>query len=958
MNTLHANFNGGLMTPLMGSRFDTEKLRTGCKTLKNMIPSVYGGAFKRPGTQYLGSTKDDGEARLHGFKRSIDVNYMLEFGDEYLRFWKSSVVLATQVSLSSATAWQTSTAYAVGDYVDQSSTIYYCIEAHTSGTFATDLAASKWVAQTILELPTPYDKDDVFDLQFCQLNDVLFIAHPDYEPRRLTRTSETSWALEVVPWQFAPVLDVNDTAKAIQLQYNEDDWATSTSYSVGDRVVNDGQLYSCFSAHTSGASTEPGTGGSWETAWNVGTSSENISDWATATSYTSGDKVKSNGVLYLCTANHTSKATVFTRGGSTQGNQPGSGFLWVNYWSVYGGAYDLAGMSFKLAASEALFASTDVDTTWQINIGAAGRYVSLSTTTTGESDWIFIQGAFSLSTKWSTGNGLVGSIVLDESLNNVTSQVVRQWASEANDGNISYEGEAPDTGAWYRVRVFNTSGGQHNATLQASESVLKFPFAVDSYTDSKTVLGRLLTPNDQSPPSEVVGSSTTSYHKPAFVSTQGFPKAVGFHDGRLWWAGTEKQGSRLWASKVDDFYNYLLGANDDSALDLSLAATEANQIQWIASHNRALVVGTSSQEWTIDGGDSETVITPSNRRARMRTKHGSLGLPPEIIAESLLWITRQGTKLREFTYQFQTDGFTAPDMTALLGTLEDGVQQTAYQAVPVPTMWFITRGTTGELWGFSYDREQQVTAWHQHTTGEDDSDSFESVATMYGNSAVNTDETWFVVKRVINGVTKRYVERFRGGYGVTWWNHMEDDYARFEFGDCWSYDGVGPTLTNDGADCDFTGASWLAARDVVAFNGSNEIGSGSVSTSGTGTISDFNKLVGLFGTAIGLPFDSEIESFALEVGLQDGTGQGREWRTSRVELILHDALGGRVGVTSDAIHPIEYPTTAVANTPFRGRAENHLEADWGSTTQLYIKHSDPTPFGLLGYILKSEVSGK
>lgn len=40
--------------------------------------------------------------------------------------------------------WVTATSYAVGDAVENSNASYICIVAHTSGTFATDLAALKW----------------------------------------------------------------------------------------------------------------------------------------------------------------------------------------------------------------------------------------------------------------------------------------------------------------------------------------------------------------------------------------------------------------------------------------------------------------------------------------------------------------------------------------------------------------------------------------------------------------------------------------------------------------------------------------------------------------------------------------------------------------------------------------------------------------------------------------------
>lgn len=49
------------------------------------------------------------------------------------------------------TAWLTATAYVVGDLRVQNRVCYKCLIAHTSGTFATDLAAAKWVA---VNLPT------------------------------------------------------------------------------------------------------------------------------------------------------------------------------------------------------------------------------------------------------------------------------------------------------------------------------------------------------------------------------------------------------------------------------------------------------------------------------------------------------------------------------------------------------------------------------------------------------------------------------------------------------------------------------------------------------------------------------------------------------------------------------------------------------------------------------------
>lgn len=47
------------------------------------------------------------------------------------------------------------------------------------------------------------------------------------------------------------------------------EWLTATAYALNDLVQNDGAAYICTVAHTSGATTEPGTGVDWENNWDL-----------------------------------------------------------------------------------------------------------------------------------------------------------------------------------------------------------------------------------------------------------------------------------------------------------------------------------------------------------------------------------------------------------------------------------------------------------------------------------------------------------------------------------------------------------------------------------------------------------------------------------------------------------------------------------------------------------------
>lgn len=83
------NFNGGELSPLLDGRTDLKKYYSGCRTLKNFIVTPYGGVIRRPGLYYVGEVKDSSkQVRLIPFEYNIEQAYILEFGEEYIRFYK------------------------------------------------------------------------------------------------------------------------------------------------------------------------------------------------------------------------------------------------------------------------------------------------------------------------------------------------------------------------------------------------------------------------------------------------------------------------------------------------------------------------------------------------------------------------------------------------------------------------------------------------------------------------------------------------------------------------------------------------------------------------------------------------------------------------------------------------------------------------------------------------------
>lgn len=212
VRVLRTAFNGGEVSPEFFGQIQDATFQRGAATLRNFIPLPHGPAVSRPGTMFVREVKDSSSAvRLIPFTYSSTQTMVLELGNEYVRFHTAGATLLYPV----AAAWNTSTAYVVGDLVTNTGTTYYCIEAHTSGTFATDLAAGKWYAEPAsgeYEIPSPWAEADLFELHYVQSADVLTVVHPGYAPRELRRQGATNWQITTI--SFAPLLSAPGSVTA------------------------------------------------------------------------------------------------------------------------------------------------------------------------------------------------------------------------------------------------------------------------------------------------------------------------------------------------------------------------------------------------------------------------------------------------------------------------------------------------------------------------------------------------------------------------------------------------------------------------------------------------------------------------------------------------------------------------------------------------------------------------
>lgn len=193
-------FNAGQLSPLMAARSDLSKYANGAENLTNFIPVVQGGLQRRPGTKFAAEVKDSSKAtRLIEFEFSVTQAYILEFGDLYFRIYKDNGRVET-------------------------------------GAFGPEFAA-EFEHTDPVTVTTTYVADDLFQLKWAQSADILYIAHPSYPPRKVSRTSDISWSITTIDFQDGPYLLTNTTSTTLTLSGTSGSVTVTASSATG---INDG----------------------------------------------------------------------------------------------------------------------------------------------------------------------------------------------------------------------------------------------------------------------------------------------------------------------------------------------------------------------------------------------------------------------------------------------------------------------------------------------------------------------------------------------------------------------------------------------------------------------------------------------------------------------------------------------------------------------------------------------
>ena len=878
MATIHVHrdsFNAGELAPTIGSRFAVEKVMSGCRTMRNFYPHVHGPALRRPGMKYLGDAQD-----FTAERRSTLFPFV----------FSADTAAVLELSENGLGVWQDGERIAINP------------------------------------VDLPWEEDECDEVQMAQVNDVCYFVHKDYPPQKLVRWSALDWRLSELTFDWPPLGDENVRSSEIAtpvftLRLNVSTTAASlgTTYNMiaGDE----------WRAELTATASPPAGATCWIQRYNGSSwvDEMQLTITASATTYRRGRKLGTTQLLRMkWTGTDMALGTVMIYT-----------MVYPSATAVTIAAAATTGTGIALTASSAMFRAGHVGSYWQITHRRDNAHISsayaIGVIAAGSTASTRISGGWSFFSygTWTT------TVYLEKSVGG-TWETVRSWQARG-DRNIIASGEEQEpTEMRLRVLLGACTVATH-FVLEASEArvngLVKITAVggLDAEGNATTATADII--------SELWSTAATSlWTEGSFSEERGFPRTITLHGGRLWFGGTEKDPQRIWGSVVNDIENFRRSTYDDAGVSFTPASNQSSSMQWMISFGENLVLGTSQDEWSVTG--SNGYITPVDVSIRRRSGYGSAHNQAQYLGDSIVFLARDARHFRQLVPRTNEVDWQSTNLNTLadhLIALDEGIKQFAIQNSPVTILWAVL--TDGKLLGLTYEREQNVFAWHRHDINDGDA-KFKSVAVI---PSATSSHVYFCNKH----------EQYGGGADYYVIDRFHDEVFQRSWSDAAYMDSYvnvtsGSTITSVTGLLRFRGHT---PQIMDRGTGLRVANSTAVDSSGVLT-----KTLPAGSYRIGMAFTSELQMMRFDIPLRDGTSQGRNWKTNRVRLKMIYSKGGTIADSDDA--GAKQETIPSGSLPSNRESEIAISATTRDGCDVIITTSEPYPLNIQSITWKGDISGE
>ena len=434
-------------------------------------------------------------------------------------------------------------------------------------------------------------------------------------------------------------------------------------------------------------------------------------------------------------------------------------------------------------------------------------------------------------------------------------------------------------------------------TYDSAVGKITFSAAPASGAIIQVISGSAMTANNQDIP-----------YEPVWSATRGYPKTATFHQNRLFFGGSTAKPTSVWGSVTNAQYDFRLGDGaDDMGIFDTIQSNSYNGIVNIVS-GRSLQVYTETAEFS----NLAEIVTPALSAWAKQSAYGSRRVRPIILDGTTFFVDKSKKTIRQFSYDFNEDGFVSPSITMLSDHLFSDIKDLGAisgSGDDISSLLYAV-DANNNLMVLNTMRSEEIMGWtHFETTGE------------YKGVAVIGDTTYTQVLR--DGTY--YIEKFTESSNMDFTSEatsatriaIMDDLSLTDF-----------DVVADGA--------YMGKKTPYQDNG--------VWYVDIGRSADFAQA--------GLSYNVNIETMPLNANTKAGQNINKTKRVKEVILHLYQSLGVSVQsqVLGDRSFPIVLDTTP---TPYTGLKSIYL-LGWDDLLTVTVSQNKPLPFTLLS--LESEIS--
>jgi len=892
LNYILTSFLGGEITEQAAGRTDASQSLNSCKQLTNFLPTVYGSIIRTPGTKFISETGTSGSlSRLIPFQASDNSTYLIELtsGGPIRVFQNDSLVFPIQGTFSGL----------------------------TNASFASDI--SGWT-QTLLGTGT---------------------ATWSAGSARLVSVNGSNYAgiyqaASLPPGAYSVTVDATLVAGSIALPitagvtvpyngiYNSTQATTGTTTFTFNLDATTTVRFSIGPA-TSGAST-----------WDINSVTVTRTGDYTSVLHPYSDPqlselqyAQNNEVVYLVHPDIIPKRLVqrtgevgwtldnYNAATTTYADQPGRNYTEGPYLPLNTSTTTLSmgttSGSVTVTASASLFASTDV--------GRMLRWRSQEPTDNGEVSF--------------SGNGTQKNFDFDFSYHTSADVEVYSvsnigvYTLQANPADYTVSGQqvvfgtAPAAGVTVVIRRKNLGSGVYGyGTITAYTSATQVTVTTTAAFD-------------------IANKTSTDWQLGAFSETTGYPRAVAFHDQRLWLGGTSSNPDMLWSSVAGNYQDFRPDSSDRdgivlsiSAMTLVAASNRVSNIKWLTARVN-LIVGCSSSLYELKPSDAGMSATSLPGVLKLN-EYGVGDVAGQVVNTSILYTSASGTRLYSADFSNAVQAMSAADISILAPQrLSQGVSRIAYQEIPDSVFWFVMDDGTVSTCTYKPQDQAVVAAFAEQTFDG----SVKDIITLYNGSS---HDVYFVIERAIDGSTVYYIEKLADKF-----IDQDSKYA-------WHVQS-GTVTSNVTPFTTVTGLDHLEGETVAVWADGAPQSSKTVS-GGSITITSANYAI------VGLPMTSTVITNDFSMDTKAGTMLGNIRRVRAVTIQVYKSgtmlVSTETGSQQERIHQYDTGTLYSTGNPLMtGRFPIQVPSDYDYNCRLVIETETAAPLHIQSLLLHVDVGG-